>query len=378
MRRGASQLSLAVLTLFAVAACATETPRTQVMVTVDASNDVRAATRTLELVVVGGPASAEAEPRTWTESYRQDWSANAIEWPVLLALVPKGNNASRGYFVIATAKDARGTTITRVRTRSGYVAGQTLWLRITLDSGDTCQPSDDAYCRDDVVLVDELKPWRGPMIDAGSDASLTDSAVSNDAGADASDAARDVDATADASPLADATVDAPQDASVDTGPIFDCTLLNCDDNKQCTTDRCDPRVGCVYTTRVGSCDDNNRCTTNDSCLGEACVGTIVTCQANAACRADTGICACGVGAIACGGSCILGAVCCPNSTNGSCGQCGTSTCNSTGTSYDCLGQHGNCTGGSCLGAACGPETGGACPTGTRRECGPECNWSGCF
>ncbi len=94
------------------------------------------------------------------------------------------------------------------------------------------------------------------------------------------------------------------------------TSVVCNDGIDCTTDSCDPVVGCVATENDAACDDGNPCTTNlcdatSGCLtqnvadgtscddGDACTtgttctagvcagGTPVTCDDGNACTADT-------------------------------------------------------------------------------------------
>ncbi|MFQ5478984.1 MAG: hypothetical protein ACE5E4_10250, partial [Candidatus Binatia bacterium] len=49
--------------------------------------------------------------------------------------------------------------------------------------------------------------------------------------------------------------------------------LQCADQNPCTTESCDPVIGCITELNDNaSCDDNDLCTTNDSCLGGLCVG----------------------------------------------------------------------------------------------------------
>lgn len=56
--------------------------------------------------------------------------------------------------------------------------------------------------------------------------------------------------------------------------------LSCDDANPCTTDACDPSVGCVHAPTSGDlCDDGLECSTGDVCVSGACTG-------------DTGACAC--------------------------------------------------------------------------------------
>ncbi len=49
--------------------------------------------------------------------------------------------------------------------------------------------------------------------------------------------------------------------------------VNCADGTVCTSDSCDPEVGCLHTNVDGVlCDDSNHCTADDICQGGECVG----------------------------------------------------------------------------------------------------------
>ncbi|NUN13857.1 MAG: lamin tail domain-containing protein, partial [Myxococcales bacterium] len=101
--------------------------------------------------------------------------------------------------------------------------------------------------------------------------------------------------------------------------------LDCDDNNLCTTDSCDPIVGCVNTDITATCDDGNVCTDN-SC--EPLVGCVYT-DNTAPCTDGSG---CTVNDTCSGGACIAGAA--PDCNDNL--ACTTDTCNSTGdTTYTC-------------------------------------------
>jgi hypothetical protein len=52
--------------------------------------------------------------------------------------------------------------------------------------------------------------------------------------------------------------------------------VTCDDGNACTTDTCDPSVGCQFVNADGaSCDDGDQCTDGDVCLQGICGGTRV-------------------------------------------------------------------------------------------------------
>lgn len=73
-------------------------------------------------------------------------------------------------------------------------------------------------------------------------------------------------------------------------------VVTCDDGNPCTTDSCDPALGCVHGFLHGiACDDQDPCTMSDSCVQGACRGIPKDCddQDDAtvdACDAQTGQC----------------------------------------------------------------------------------------
>ena len=65
---------------------------------------------------------------------------------------------------------------------------------------------------------------------------------------------------------------------------------NCDDGNPCTTDSCDPVLGCRHVNNTAPCDDGNACTVGDVCGDGACVsGGPVACTASDQCH-DAGTC----------------------------------------------------------------------------------------
>lgn len=61
---------------------------------------------------------------------------------------------------------------------------------------------------------------------------------------------------------------------------------SCDDGNVCTTDRCQPDVGCLYENNTNSCDDNNACTEGDVCSQGTCIRTPKDCNDGNSCTAD--------------------------------------------------------------------------------------------
>ena len=63
--------------------------------------------------------------------------------------------------------------------------------------------------------------------------------------------------------------------------------MNCDDGNSCTSDSCNPLVGCVHTNSSGQCDDQDPCSTGDKCSGGVCVGIgAKDCNDNNLCTED--------------------------------------------------------------------------------------------
>jgi len=65
-------------------------------------------------------------------------------------------------------------------------------------------------------------------------------------------------------------------------------LVECDDGNVCTANSCDKTVGCVFTPAAGGCDDGNKCTENDHCEGGGCKSTQQTvCNDSKECTTDS-------------------------------------------------------------------------------------------
>ncbi len=63
--------------------------------------------------------------------------------------------------------------------------------------------------------------------------------------------------------------------------------LPCDDSTPCTTDSCDPVLGCAHNANTSVCDDANACTEGDTCATGLCAGTPINCNDGSACTADS-------------------------------------------------------------------------------------------
>ncbi|NUN12908.1 MAG: lamin tail domain-containing protein [Myxococcales bacterium] len=85
------------------------------------------------------------------------------------------------------------------------------------------------------------------------------------------------------------------DKGTPAGPNLDVALgvcnkgvtLICNDGSSCTTDTCDPVLGCVFVPNTEPCDDGDDCTAVDLCQGGSCIGTgKLTCDDGNPCTDD--------------------------------------------------------------------------------------------
>ncbi len=72
------------------------------------------------------------------------------------------------------------------------------------------------------------------------------------------------------------------------GVCFSGSVDDCDDGNTCTTDECQPNVGCTYEPWDGGwCNDGNECTVADKCDQDVCQGLLKDCDDNKPCTVDT-------------------------------------------------------------------------------------------
>ena len=70
----------------------------------------------------------------------------------------------------------------------------------------------------------------------------------------------------------------------------------CDDQNPCTSDECQPEMGCIHEIVEGSCDDGDPCTEGDQCTEGSCVsGPLKACDdenpcTDEVCDSQTGDC----------------------------------------------------------------------------------------
>ena len=64
-------------------------------------------------------------------------------------------------------------------------------------------------------------------------------------------------------------------------------VLDCDDANVCTTNTCDPAIGCVAANNVDPCDDGDLCTELDVCAEGVCGGAVLDCNDDNVCTMDS-------------------------------------------------------------------------------------------
>ena len=182
-----------------LAACS-PAPRTQVMAFIRVEPGVMSRAERLEVVVRGG---APGEPREERErlffASPRGGEGHALSWPVQVALVPDGRDASRTFEIIATVEDETGA-FARTRVQSGFLSGETLALDVWLRDdcvGQLCDESEsciDGRCAPlRMVEACSLSQLDGGVAscapadggagaDAGSDGGVTDVDAGRDAG----------------------------------------------------------------------------------------------------------------------------------------------------------------------------------------------------
>lgn len=200
-----------VLLTLLVAACSNSQPRTAVVVTASADAEVIERATHIQVVVRGGTGSRD----DWDETHNE--TLQDPEWPVTMALVPLGGDASRQYEVTITAHDAGGE-FSRVRAISSFIPKTIVTLPLLLESkcidvsvactgAQTCEVVEGAAsCVSARTDASDLE-----VVDPGNDGGDSDAAP-QDAGVD--DARGDADANTDAS--ADADMPAADAADADT------------------------------------------------------------------------------------------------------------------------------------------------------------------
>lgn len=115
--------------VLALAACANTSPRTQVMLEVDAEAGVRAETARLRVEVYGGPA--DAAPESYEKRLDQPFDTKGpVRFPRRVALVPLTQRSERAWTLQVSAERTDGTLAGQLRARGGYAKERTVLLRV--------------------------------------------------------------------------------------------------------------------------------------------------------------------------------------------------------------------------------------------------------
>ena len=143
-----------------------------------------------------------------------------------------------------------------------------------------------------------------------------------------------------------------------TGTCQGTGSLDCDDGNLCTDSICDPEAGCLSTDNSDACDDGDECTWSDKCVGGKCVGTVdVVCNDGKTCTSD--MCDPQLGCIyqvdcPAGQTCSQGGKCCQLGECGWAGrECGLLS-DGCGGEFDCgkCAEGETCVEGVCSDGAC--------------------------
>lgn len=167
---------LALLTL--LVACGGD-PVTQILVEIDAADDVRARASFVRLRVEAAAAGGSFAPVSELGDVTIPVSSDA--WPRVHVLAPADGDATRIYRVTARALDTDFRTVAEVRRQSGYVARDTRVLRLFIPGGEclevTCpddRTCEQGLCLEVPMIPPDLLPRPGDSSDGGSDAGMED------------------------------------------------------------------------------------------------------------------------------------------------------------------------------------------------------------
>jgi hypothetical protein len=189
------------------------TPPTQIIVVIDAQSGVRTVSSELAMVV---RARSDGGETIYNVTLRIE--DNTLEWPWVLALTPKDDDAEREFELTATARDDDGEFVAQVRAITHFVKSEKRTLTLMLDdacigvrsceaeqtcSEGTCQsaivdpnelPIYDEAAIPDPVVVGPRDPDAGkdagrlpptlPPTDGGGDAATSSDAAVRDAAVD--------------------------------------------------------------------------------------------------------------------------------------------------------------------------------------------------
>ena len=139
-------------------ACKASDPRTQVMLVIDADDEVRARATELDVEFESRSELDQLDGVPYTETFSTADGAMP-SWPYSIALVPRNNDARRSYRIRATLYEGE-TLIAELRAHSGFVAQRTLELRLVFSAD--CLDERSLDCSDQETCYDG-ECWRADI-----------------------------------------------------------------------------------------------------------------------------------------------------------------------------------------------------------------------
>jgi cysteine-rich repeat protein len=157
-------IAMAIVVAALSGGCDNRKPRTQVMVVVDADDDVSMLAASLVVDIVGTTGGVEEPILSKTFILNEP---DSPMWPFSFALVPKGGDAKRTYEITATANGSGVEPIARLRAQSQFVPGKTIELKLRFEASclreksldcEESQTCDKGTCVAALVDAATLKP----------------------------------------------------------------------------------------------------------------------------------------------------------------------------------------------------------------------------
>jgi len=153
----------------------------------------------------------------------------------------------------------------------------------------TCQCSDDSACKDDGDKCNGIPKCIGGFCSVPSGSAIT----CDPAGDTPCKKNKCVPATGlcvltpepSGTPCSDGSACTSDDKCSATGSCVGASVI-CEDNNQCTDNKCNAATGCYYPLKSGPCDDGNPCTVDDSCITGSCQGKPFDCNDSNPCTQD--------------------------------------------------------------------------------------------
>lgn len=310
-----SSVVLALAALSTVAACGGD-PVTQILVEIDAADDVKARASFVRLRIEAAAAGGTFAPVS--ELGDVTIPVASADWPRVHVLAPVEGDATRIYRVTARALDTDFRTVAEARRQSGYVARETRVLRVFIPGGAcldvTCpddRTCDQGLCLEVPMIPPELLPRPGDDVDGGTDAGMEDGG--GDGGTcdptsiecEAEGACETAEVSCESgepvcvrTPRSAATVCRAAAGECDAEELCDGTSPLCPADAavpfgtECTTGFCFGQT-CGSCTPGGSCDTGNPCEVGEIECGEDGTPTCTPMRAadpGTVCRESLGAC----------------------------------------------------------------------------------------